>query len=298
MFPVGSYVMRSDDESLAGIVELNGKTTILDSKTGNVLAVGNVAQYRVAPQELNGLSDVLLLQDADHYYIALNRPLNRQKVVVNNQTGKPEVYNNFTNGTHCHSVNGWFVALHKTDGQRTISGKDVKWSKGDMAWHSQTPIENQMIVLEQFEQMPVVLFSSRYNEIIPNNGGLRWPCVTQALSKASGLWVHDSTNYGNSNPWYSELKVDLKSRTINLVSSNKSVQVYVDDGKGPPAFPQGAFLQQPNPYDPTSPYGAFNPYGQPPVAVPPINGLAPGARIMRAPVPRLDVVPVDPKKRD
>jgi hypothetical protein len=116
--------------------------------------------------------------------------------------------------------------------------------------------------------MPVLVFTSRHMEIL-NNGGNRWVSTTQGIQKASGLWAYDSgSRPGNGNPWFTALQIDLKSRTINLVGASGSVQFYVDEGKGPPAYPQGAMngagngdrlTAYPNPYDTSlNPY--LNPY--------------------------------------
>lgn len=233
-FPAGSTVLQSEDPSITGIVEPNGKTTILDARTGKELLSSNLAQYRIAPQDLTGLQAPLLLQDSERYYIALNKPIDANKIV------NGHVHNNFNNGTRCLPVNGWFVALHKEDGKRKIGERDVSWKKGDMAWHSQTPIKNQMLIVEQFDHLPVILFTTRYNEVIPNLGGNRWMSVTQSLQKANGMWAYDRSTNSNGSPWFSALQVDGKTRTINLIGASGSVQHYIDDGKGPPPGAIGA----------------------------------------------------------
>ena len=232
-YPAGSLVMHSEDANITGVVEPNGKCSVLDAHTGKELLTSNVAQYRIAPQDLNGLKDVLLMEDAERYYIALNRPVDAGKIV------QGVLQNNFNNGTRCLPVNGWFLALHKTDGKRNINGREIAWKKGDMAWHSQTPIKNQMLIVEQFEHLPIILFTTRYNEVLVN-GGNRWMSVTQSLQKANGMWAYDRASNSNGSPWFSALQVDTTARTINLIGASGSVQLYIDDGKGPPAFPVGA----------------------------------------------------------
>ena len=171
------------------------------------------------------------------FYVALNKP------VDGNRVGGGLLHNNFNNGTRCLTVNGWFLAVHRQDGKKTINDREVAWKKGDLAWHSYMPIQNQMLVVDQFDQSPVLLFTTRYNEIMPN-GGNRWVSVTQSLSKLNGKMVYDSGPKGinGASPMFAMYQMDLKSRTINLIGYQDSVQHYVDDGKGPPPLPQGAML--------------------------------------------------------
>ena len=104
------------------------------------------------------------------------------------------------------------------------------------------PIQNQMIVLDQFDQSPVVVFTARHIEM-QINGGNRWVSLTQSLHKANGKMIYDSGPLQiNGQPMFSAFQMDLKSRTINLIGFSKSVQHYVDDGKGAPQIPQGAML--------------------------------------------------------
>jgi len=155
------------------------------------------------------------------------------------------LHNNFNNGTRCLTVNGWFVAVQRQDGAKKVNGKEIAWKKGDVAWHSYVPMSNQMVVMEQFDQSPVVLFTTRYNEPMPN-GANRWTSVTQSLHKATGKLVYDSGHRTtNGQAMFSMFQIDLKSRTINLISYSQSVQHFVDEGKGPPALPQQGAMANP-----------------------------------------------------
>ena len=203
------------------------------------------------------------------------------------------LHNNFNNGARCLTVNGWFVIVQKNDGSRKVGDREITWKKGDVS-HSYVPITNQMIVMEQFDQSPVLLFTTRYNEVFPN-GGNRWVSVTQSLSKINGLLIADSRppNFNGFSPMFSNLRIDMKARTVSLVGFGGSIQFYVDEGKGPPPI-QGAQL---NPMvDGTN--VAISPPGNPgngpvfgPILANPLNrqnGRAP--RIVQ-PMPAIEVPP-------
>ncbi len=227
-FPPGSQVLQTEDRAITGVIDPKGNLTVLNAETGKELLTTNICQHRITTEDLKGLRDPLLLQDGERYYIALNKPIDTGKVAGG------MLHNNFNNGARCLAVNGWFVFVQKNDGSRKVGNRDITWKKGDV-WHSFVPIANQMIVMEQFEQSPVILFTARYNEIFPN-GGNRWVSVTQSLSKTSGLLIYDSGPRGINgfSPMFSTLQVDMKARTLNLIGFSGSVQHYVDDGKGPP----------------------------------------------------------------
>jgi outer membrane protein assembly factor BamB len=234
-FPQGSHVLQTEDRSITGVLEPDGKLTVLDVETGKEIVSSNLVQGRITPEDVKGLKDPLLLHDSERFYIALNKPINSGKV------GSGLVYNNFNNGTRCLTVNGWFVAVQRQDGHKKVGDRDLAWKKGDLAWHSYMPVHNQMIVLDQFDQAPVVVFTARYNEIQINGRGVS---VTQTLNKANGKMIYDSgpRQINSAAPMFTTFQVDLKSRTINLIGFSGSVQHYVDDGKGPPQIPQGAML--------------------------------------------------------
>lgn len=236
-FAAGAQILHTEDPHIAGVIEPNGKLTVLNAQTGNELISTSLVQGRIALQDLKGLQEPLLLQDGERFYVALNQPIDRSKV------GGGLLHNNFNNGTRCLNVNGWFLAVHRQAGEKKVNGQDIVWKKGDLAWHSYMPVQNQMIVLDQFEQSPVLLFTTRYNQMQPN-GGNQWVSVTSSLHKANGKMIFDSgpRQINGAAPYFALLQMDLKSRTINLISYQKSVQHYVDDGKGPPPIPQGAML--------------------------------------------------------
>ncbi|MSQ93449.1 MAG: hypothetical protein EXR98_02710 [Gemmataceae bacterium] len=300
-FPVGSYVLSTEDSNITGVLEPKGNVTVLDVESGNVLLTSNVVKGRVTVEELKNLRQPVLLQDSERFYIALNKPIDAGKV------GGGLLHNNFNNGTRCLPVNGWFVALHRQDGQRKVGDRDLAWKKGDLAWHSYMPVKNQMLIVDQFENSPIVLFTSRYNEILPN-GGNRWVSVTESYSKITGKMIYDSGPQGINgfSPMFSGFQMDLKKRTINLIGFSGSVQHYIDDGKGPPALPGSGML---NPGDIRD--GTSNTIVLPNINNPgflPPNGLLPvpannlprlgGVRIIRAPQPvPLQVLPVEPEKK-
>lgn len=231
-FPTGAAVLHSEEPGLTGMIDPKGNLAILDLATGKEILSTRLAHGRITTEEFKGLQAPLLLADAEHYYLALNKPLDERKI-----TGT--VHANFNNGTRCLPINGWVLALHRQDGQRQTKAGAIAWKRGDLAWHTSQPMLNQMLVMEQIEQLPILLFSSRYVEVLPN-GGTRWTARTNVFSKATGVWIYDHPQTGpfNGSPLYNAVVTDWKHRSINLMGFSSAVQIYVDDGKPAPPVPQ------------------------------------------------------------
>ncbi|HZZ79968.1 MAG TPA: PQQ-binding-like beta-propeller repeat protein [Gemmataceae bacterium] len=283
-FPTGSFVLQTEDNAVAGVIDPKGNLTVMDANTGKEVLTTNIVRNRVTTEDLKGLRNPLLLHDNEQYYIALNKPIDPARVA------QGVLHNNFNNGARCLPVNGWFLFVQKHDGSRKVGQRELTWKKGDV-WHSIVPIQNQMIVMEQFDQSPVILFTARYHELMPN-GGNRWVSVTQSLSKTSGLLVYDSGPRGINgvSPMFSTVQIDMKARTLNLIGFSGSVQHYVDDGKGPPPA-QGAGMA-PGGNQPGTNVAA--PFAADPAGVlVPINGgvLPPNGRL---PLIRRQLQPVAP----
>jgi outer membrane protein assembly factor BamB/tetratricopeptide (TPR) repeat protein len=231
VFDSKAVVLNSEDPTLTGVIEPNGKVIIVDARSGVGLLEGNALQGRVTQDDLKDLREPLLLADRDHVYVALNRPLDGARAA--NGT----VASNFSNGLHCAAVNGWVLAFHRRDGERAGKDETFRWKKGEMDWHSCEPMYNQMLILEQVDSLPMLLFSSRYLE--PQRGGVggqRWVSVTQSIDKRTGKMIYDPLNArpGNGQPQFYAFHVDLKNGTVDMVGFTMTVQHYVDDGRKRP----------------------------------------------------------------
>jgi len=232
-FHAKAVVLSTEDANLTGVIEPNGQVTALDVDSGKVVLSTQAIVGRVTAEDIANLSEPLLLQDRDRFYLAVNQPLDGAKVSGN------MIFNNFGNGLRCRIVNGWLMSFFRDDGRHMENGLAVEHKRGDFHWHSSRKLDNQLIVLEQFEQLPVILLSARHNEPINGGGGgSRWLSTTTCLLRSNGKAVYDpgpraTAGVGSS---FSTFSVDPKERTINLISAgqgNPTVQLYVDDDRKP-----------------------------------------------------------------
>src|SRR5262249_46352983 len=135
-FPANAVNLRVEDHDLAGVVEPGGKVTVFDLR-----ARREVLQATVEPAHLDKGHDGLRRRDGGGFYVVLNRQ------AEGNAAGG--VQGPFANlgGLRAAPVNGMVYAFHPD---------------GTLNWRTVEPILNQMLLLEQFEDLPVLVFTARY----------------------------------------------------------------------------------------------------------------------------------------
>jgi outer membrane protein assembly factor BamB len=207
--------LMTEDPNLCGVIEREtGKISVVDLRTFKEVLSSNVKQGRVSPEDLKELHQPWLLEDNDRFYVALNARFSATRLIGN------MVSNNFSNGTRCIPVNGWFCAIAKN---------------GEFLWHGSDleHYRNQMLVVEQFKTLPVLLFTSRFQEMLPT-GGVRTLSRTGSLDKATGKaiwWSPERDTNGNAQFYY--FTVDLKQGTINMIGYGSVIQFYAAQASAP-----------------------------------------------------------------
>jgi outer membrane protein assembly factor BamB len=196
-FHAKATALRSENADLAGMVEPDGKVTVVNVKTNK-----EVLQGKVDPDHLKDVNDALLLDDDDHFYVSLNKPLGA--AVAN-----AYLYSNFANGTRCTMVNGKFYAFHRKNGH--------------FHWHVDVP--HQMVVLEQFKNNPVIIFTARFYQ-----NQVNWIMMagTKTVDKKTGKRLHDPEPKNSNGFQYFALDIDVKNGHVDLVGSFDAVRHFVD----------------------------------------------------------------------
>jgi hypothetical protein len=107
-------------------------------------------------------------------------------------------------GVRCIPVNGMVYAFHK-DGSSKI------------AWRAE--VTNQMLVLDSFDDLPFVLFSSQSTRQ-QQGGNWMQTTSTRALSKKTGkIEVDESQTNPNNQPYFA-YNVNLKDGKVEMVTWN------------------------------------------------------------------------------
>jgi hypothetical protein len=103
----------------------------------------------------------------------------------------------------------------------TVNGEFYSFTRdGELNWHN--PVHNQMLVMEHFKEMPILLFTSRYNKWV-NQGAIKnvvYIIAAQSIEKQSGKLKYFNESTNGQQQQFHTLNVDLKGGKIELISWN------------------------------------------------------------------------------
>ncbi len=207
-FPAGSKVLRSEEPHLAGAVDPKGKVTVLDLRTRQ-----EVLAAQMQPEHVEKATAVHLLQDSANFYVAVNAPLDA------NQNPAGQAMSNLMPNTGMRSlpVNGALYAFDK------VTAKTQ--------WYAQAP--QQMIVLEHFAELPMVLCTSRYQKWAggvgaPNRFAM-WVGAIKSIDKRTGKLLLDDDNLPNGMQFHA-LQLDPRGGKIDFVAYQMKITHFLTGG--------------------------------------------------------------------
>jgi outer membrane protein assembly factor BamB len=196
-----AVVVESDNPKLAGVVEADGKVTLVDMGDGR-----EIFHAALLPSHLQGVKTVLVLSDNSHYYLALNQPPQRQTEAMG-------PWNNVTYTLRTRDVNGYFYAFDRETGK--------------LSWRSSGPVAHQKILLDEFNDLPVVLFIARYQKPVAVTNTYTHVCGILSFDKKTGKRLYDKeVGSGRLQPFHT-LKVDRQAGTIDLISNTWRLRHYL-----------------------------------------------------------------------
>jgi PQQ enzyme repeat len=195
--------LQSEEPDLAAVAEpqRDGLLTVIDLHTRQP-----VLHAKLDKNELQKVQQSIhLLRDKDLVYVALNGANNPQM----NPMGGPWV--NAGPGLRGLPVNGTFYAF------------DAK--TGKLRWKTELP--NQALLLEQYKELPILIFTSRSQQL--NNMGMMQATSTKSIAKRTGKLLYDR-DPGRNRPesQFHTLQVDIRNGVIDLIGYQIKVQHYVD----------------------------------------------------------------------
>ena len=206
--PPQTIVLNAEDPESLAYVDPKGVLCIVDLRLGSEVFQGSVAEAHI--DKVHG---GLLLEDVGQYFVVLNKA-NEQPI-----PGAGGVSSNFGN-MHVAPVNGFVYAFDKPTGR--------------MDWYVQ--VSTQMILLEQFQQLPMLLFSANYKIAAGGPGSVANVTATLSIDKRTGKRLWDRRGESTQPPFargsFHALQIDSKSGTIDLVAAGYRLRHAVDDGTG------------------------------------------------------------------
>ena len=195
-FLPNSLVTESAND-LAGVVEPDGTVTVVElSQHKPVLTA------KLRPGHLDKVRSVRLVRDAHSCYLICERTADH------------------------NNVGPVLPHLREGRGFRTVPVNGVLWrfnlSDPDLSWYNE--VTNQVLLLNRFEESPVVLLAARYQREDPFHRRLNVNvAATRIYDKTTGKLIFDEEDTNKSLAPYHTLRVDPVKGVIELVSDEKKV---------------------------------------------------------------------------
>ncbi len=231
-FAPGSVVLQPETDDLGGIVEPSGKVTILDLKTLKEMTLRETiidektrkvtaVREGMRPEHLPKSPGTLhLLKDHNNIYIAVSNPLDTMVAGTLTPNLMPGM------GLKSMQVNGELYSFDATS--------------GELNWFNHVP--NQMLVLDEFERVPVVLLTARYRKWTDQfRQSAMYVATLRSYDKRTGklIWDKEEPNGGRYVQFHA-IRVDTRAGKVELLNSNLIWSHGLDNGPiGPGGGPGG-----------------------------------------------------------
>ncbi len=210
-FAANSKVMKPETDDLAGVVEPNGKATILDLNTLKTLTLKftdvdektkqATIQEGIRPEHLEKAVSVHLLKDHKDLYIICNEQADPLVIV-------PTMQANLMPNTGMRALTA-HGSIYSFDGQT-----------GELNWFNS--VQNQMLVLDEFERIPVILLTARYrkwtNKLM---GTANFVTTVRSYDKRTGKLIWDKEDSAQSGRYvqFHAIKVDVRGGKVELINA-------------------------------------------------------------------------------
>jgi outer membrane protein assembly factor BamB len=266
-FPAGSKAARAVDANIAGVVQPDGTVSIFDLSSRKLAVRVNKADDRVLAEHFNPAEEIILLADRERYYLALNKAPEQGVQVM------PYVIN----GIQSIRVHGTVYAYDKAN--------------GSLEWYLEN-LNNQFMVLEQFQDLPICLFAAYANKF--NRNGMQQPqAKVEAFDKKTGKVILDRS-IPTTSQFYA-MTTKPREGVIELLRYDMKIRFSM---KGSEKVNSDSGDNGPGPGGPGAP-GINAPGGlRPPIQLRPGIGIMPAQRVQIQAVPPAAVAPPPPPPKE
>lgn len=192
--PVNGLPLRSEDPHLAGTIAPDGRFRITDLRRCKEVCRGRLDD----PHHLDNVQNIYVVQDRSRFYLVCQG----SDVGAGGNESWPCL-----SGLRGLPVHGMVYAFDRATGKRL--------------WFDR--VRNQVLLLEQFEELPILLFANGSSQAMAGN--VTQSVSVQSIDKNTGkrLLVHTDGNNGGS---FHAVRVDGYARTIDLVGPTTRLRHY------------------------------------------------------------------------
>ena len=194
----------------------DGTVTVVDLTTGKEAAKLSIAKKDISdPKGQNQLVRGMLLRDRTQYYVALQTQPGPKAVAVGDPTP------NFIGSIRSTEVNGVIYAFDR--------------ATGGLSWATNAPVEEQMLLLDSFEESPVLLMTALQVRQppafpgVPGGNQVQVSC-TRSIDKRTGkvLYRKEQNDANNAPDQFYLLEVNARTGTVDLVNSNMRLRHVIE----------------------------------------------------------------------
>jgi outer membrane protein assembly factor BamB len=194
-YPAGSLVLDGNTPDLVPVADSKGHVELLDPLTGK-----EMQRLEIDPKVMEKATNGVFLRDKTQLYVGFQLPKDQNSNVEDgpNPGAMGEIVS--------LPVNGMLFAYDRTSGK-------LRWG---------TLLKYQMIILDRFEEMPVVLCCSMTVRGAGPNGGVA-VIDTRTVDKTTGkkLYHKEALNNGES---FHTLQINARTGTIDFISTLSKVR--------------------------------------------------------------------------
>jgi outer membrane protein assembly factor BamB len=225
-YPAKSVVLQPLDNTLGGVIQPDGVVHVIDVTTQkDVLKTSkgfdlDDPKTGIEPSAIKDVQSVALLQDGLNIYLACNSPIDPN--IVRFGGVQPNLWPGL--GLRALPVNGRFYAYKRNTGEFRYFLKDTV---------------NQMLVLEQFEEMPMLLFTSFYTGMVNGPGGFRGGfsrigtllAADKRTAKSIVPPIPNPEKNGADLQQFHTLQVDEREHKIEFINQNLKITFQLESGE-------------------------------------------------------------------
>jgi outer membrane protein assembly factor BamB/tetratricopeptide (TPR) repeat protein len=196
--PARSVLLHSVDPTLLGRVDPDGKVHVFEARSGK-----EVLKAAVDPRHLDQVREIHLLHDRSRFYVAINGPL------LANTGVQGEAWQ-FVQNMETVPVHGMVYCF---DAQ-----------SGEVQWYNL--VQHQQLLLEKFEEMPILLFVAGVNRETVPQGNVQQKINFHSIDRQTGkrLLHQDIDNTQGLHQPLNALTVDPINRRVELVGPTMKVK--------------------------------------------------------------------------
>lgn len=185
-----AVAVKSHDADVCGVVKPTGEVDLLDPLTGRPLGAFKLDADRLA-DHLGRCQAAQLFADADRFYLVLDRDRNAVGV-------RPGAFNPSNSPLRAVPVNGPMYCFRRATGER--------------AWYADSHFENQLLFLERFGDLPVLVAGQ--SSFVAGQGQTQFRAVV--VEKERGLLRFTTTGQPDGMT-FQTLTVDPRNRTVEFL---------------------------------------------------------------------------------